>query len=155
MIAVERLLARRTITPSGCWEIAGQPHRRYGQLAHGTYAHRLAYEMWIGPIPAGMLVCHRCDNPPCFNPAHLFLGSKRDNLVDAALKGRWRPSPRRTQCKAGHDLSGSNVYLHPKRGSRLCRECQRAAGRRWKARARGASTEQDQAAVELLARRLG
>lgn len=74
----------------------------YGQLAYkgddgkrGTaYAHRAAYIAAFGPIPDGMLVCHKCDNPACFNPAHFFLGDYRDNARDMVTKGRnYIPQP--------------------------------------------------------------
>lgn len=52
------------------------------------YSHRLAYEAWVGPIPDGMHVLHRCDNPPCINPAHLFLGTDAENVRDRDGKGR-------------------------------------------------------------------
>ena len=51
-------------------------------------AHRVAWEIYRGPIPAGTDVLHRCDNPPCVNPEHLWLGSKRDNARDRVLKNR-------------------------------------------------------------------
>ena len=51
-------------------------------------AHRMAWAKKHGPIPAGMMVCHKCDNPPCVNVDHLFLGTQTDNMSDCANKGR-------------------------------------------------------------------
>lgn len=62
----------------------GLPHRH-------TRVHRIAWELARGPIPDGLWVLHRCDNPPCIRPDHLFLGTNADNMADMAAKGRWRP----------------------------------------------------------------
>lgn len=76
-----------------CWPWRGTINRTtgYGQWWHdgrAMRAHRAAYERVHGPIPDGLIVCHRCDNPPCCNPAHLFLGTQADNQRDKKNKGR-------------------------------------------------------------------
>lgn len=88
-----RLLARRVVDPSsGCWlssycgDGAGYAHFRVdGRM---VCAHRLSFAAFVGSIPAGKLVLHRCDVRKCFNPEHLFLGSHADNAADAVRKGR-------------------------------------------------------------------
>lgn len=78
----------------GCWLWKGSRMTKgYGKFkASGVQVstHRAAWMLTHGEIPAGLYVCHRCDNPPCCNPAHLFLGTNADNQRDAMSKGRHR-----------------------------------------------------------------
>lgn len=77
---------------NGCWEFTGAKDTYgYGNVSiDGKFhkAHRVSYALEHGDVPDEMVVCHRCDNPPCCNPDHLFLGSKQDNYDDMKNKGR-------------------------------------------------------------------
>ncbi len=88
----ERFWAR--VEKSDCWTWAGAKNEKgYGVVGRDSRtpkAHRVAWELANGPIPEGACVLHKCDNPPCCNPAHLFLGSRADNNRDMNEKGRHR-----------------------------------------------------------------
>lgn len=101
----QRLEQYRRIDPvTGCWiwtKSCGE--KGYGQIwivDKFVRVSRAAYEIFIGPIPEGLNVCHICDNPPCFNPAHLFAGTQKQNISDMMAKGRgWMQGLR---CPNGH-----------------------------------------------------
>lgn len=135
---IAHLKARCTVTESGCWECAGFQYKSKGmkRASKGyvdfTYrrrrirAHRISYILHFGPIPDGMEVCHRCDNPPCCNPDHLFLGTGSQNALDRVAKKRDR-NRSRTHCIRGHELAGDNLRITPTlRGfRRQCITCEK------------------------------
>lgn len=101
--------------PDDCWPWIGARERAgYGILAreerglvHKT--HRLSWQMANGPIPDGLFVCHRCDNPPCVNPAHLYVGTASDNATDRASRGRGRENRVRGEASPVAKLSDAQV----------------------------------------------
>ncbi len=99
----QRIKSKSRISKSGCWiwtgtlmkarKVNGRTFLPYGVFNHKakTYrAHRMSWTVFKGEIPIGMLVCHKCDNPKCVNPNHLFIGSHQDNATDCAKKNRTR-----------------------------------------------------------------
>ncbi len=99
--------------PNACWEWTGGKH----PFGYGVFylsgrlisAHRAAWLLSQGPIPDGLFICHRCDNPSCVRPDHLFTGTHRENMADMVGKNRWTPRPGR----ACGDRNGT--HTHPER----------------------------------------
>lgn len=136
-----------------CWPwLAFRDRDGYGRFSIGgtdMSAQRAAWALTSGEIPKGLHVLHDCDNPPCCNPAHLFLGTHADNMKDSARKKRkkWHgkrgaesPLGSLTHCKRGHLYDDANTRLDS-RGHRVCRECMRANTARWRLKHSGPAGE--------------
>jgi hypothetical protein len=130
--------------PDECWPWHRLSSKGYGQVTAkigggkqaSVSAHKLSYISANGPIPEGQIVRHSCDNPPCVNPAHLKLGTFRDNTLDAQSKGRLRGQDQ-THCIYGHPFNAENTYYRPGgNGSRTCRKCDAARQSAYRARKR-------------------
>lgn len=92
---VDRFWKKWTIEQTGCWKWSGYLDKNgRGRLLRNNIkdnhilAHRLSYLLFYGPIPDNLKVCHKCDNPSCVNPEHLFLGTQTDNIKDCVYKQR-------------------------------------------------------------------
>lgn len=132
---------------SGCWLWGGSAiPSGYGQIRieqTGPGALLLATHVSLQihgrPLPPGMHACHKCDNPPCVNPDHLFHGTRSDNMKDCFAKGRMPPrklgilkkNPRLI-CKNGHEVD-NDLYIRPD-GMRGCRACIRDTKKRMRER---------------------
>jgi hypothetical protein len=118
-----------------CWPWTGLRNRTgYGQLKGTKYRGRLSHCIsWIihnGPLPEGMRVLHRCDNPPCCNPKHLFIGTQADNVADMVAKGRnthqGRGDKYKYVCPNGHERTIENTYFYPRSNQIACLVCRKA-----------------------------
>lgn len=134
-----RLTESRRITDNGCWEwTRAVTEHGYGRMSYQDQVHRvhrLAAHLWHGLDldDSTTKVCHHCDNPPCFNPEHLYLGTQKTNVRDMIDRGRNYPGPDRwTHCTRGHELTPDNTVGVKKPRCRTCNNEQQNRRRREK-----------------------
>jgi hypothetical protein len=105
----ERYWKRVIVNEVGCWEWNGSTNP-FGYAKLGTHeggwhpAHRVSWEIHFGPILDGLHVLHKCDNPPCSRPDHLFLGTELDNIYDKISKGRNPRGERHGQARISQEI---------------------------------------------------
>lgn len=116
----DRLLAK--VTKKDCWHWNGALNKGYGKISvnnKAKEAHRIAYELFVGQIPEGMVIDHLCRNTRCVNPEHLEPVSHSENVRRGNSGKYWAE---KTHCPQEHEYTESNTYIDRK-GSRNCREC--------------------------------
>lgn len=117
--------------PSGCWLWQGNKNSYgYGRFKDGSRriaAHRVAYELFVGPIPPGLTIDHLCQIVACVSPRHLRVATQRENILGS--DGRGARNARKTHCPNGHEYDLINTYFDP-RGRRSCRTCWRRVWRK-------------------------
>lgn len=121
---------------TGCWEWTGATARGYGQIwsaGQRVYAHRLAYELLVGPIPEGLELDHLCRNRPCVNPRHLEPVTHRVNTLRGVSPSA--KAATQTHCVHGHPFDEANTYRLSD-GARRCRRCHARHRRQTRTRAR-------------------
>ena len=93
VLKFRKVVVLRRAGQGPCWEWCGYRNEDgYGKIAFEgktPSVHRVAWMLWVGPIPKGIEVAHTCDNPPCFNPKHLYLATHAENIADAVRRNRY------------------------------------------------------------------
>jgi hypothetical protein len=139
---VERVLTRTFVTSNGCWEYLGNRWDGYGRVMVGSrldgtrkkvLAHRVVWEHFRGPIPAGLVIDHLCRNRACQRPDHMRTVTWLENTFADGSVALPKSNADKTHCKRGHSLAGSNLYTHQGTGKRYCRACRRERQKKWNA----------------------
>lgn len=102
----------------GSFRKSKSPGQRRGPVVR---AHRFSWELHNGPIPKGLWILHKCDNPPCVNPEHLYAGTRQDNANDIRDRKR-HPKAQQTHCLRGHEFTKENTRIS-QNGTRHCKAC--------------------------------
>lgn len=129
IVDISQLEPRFERTPS-CWiwkgsrSVAGYGYVRSG--SRNTCAHRVVYELLVGPIPEGLVIDHLCRNPSCVNPAHLEPVTQAENILRGL--GPVAANAKKTECVHGHSFDEANTYVDSN-GGRKCRTCRAAMER--------------------------
>jgi len=134
-VNADRFKKNVLVGEAGCWTWSLYIDKRgYGRLTHnrkpGYQAHRLAYELFVGPIPEGFFIDHLCWNTACCNPQHL-------RVLTPSESSKRQRSAEKKECINGHAYTTENTYLRPS-GQRDCRECIRQRVRAYSRRRKAA-----------------
>ncbi|WP_113903495.1 HNH endonuclease signature motif containing protein [Brevibacterium celere] len=132
---LDRLLAKTRRVDSGCLEFTGaRSSQGYGFVrinGKNLYAHRVSYQLQVGPIPDGMVIDHLCRNTSCVEPTHLESVTPQENtLRGVSIQAN---NARKTHCLRGHPFEGDNLRIDTT-GRRICRTCKRETQRRLRSR---------------------
>ena len=123
----ERFWAKVAVSEDDCWTwTAYRSPKGYGVFGNKR-AHRVAYEMLVGPIPARLTLDHLCRNRGCVRPDHLEPVTNEENILRGEAPSA--KNARKTHCFRGHPLNGANLYVWPRNGMRVCVACRTARER--------------------------
>lgn len=133
MSTADAFLARVQMPPvwGGCWIWGGKTGKGYGMYRR-TGAHRYAYRLAFGEIPAGLVIDHRCEVTRCVNPLHLKATTQRDNILRSA-KTMPNVNAAKDFCPRRHEYTPANTYVRGD-GRRECRTCRTEFGRGWRSK---------------------